>query len=56
MRAVRPDPEHHHFVAEGSGMAATKIYFKSEETRHTCLMALPDDTSLYARGDPPEHC
>ena len=38
------DPEHHPFVVEGSGMAAIKIY----------LMALPDDPSHYAKGDPPK--
>ena len=47
--------EHHPFVVEGSGMAATKIYFESEETRHAYLMALPDDPSLYAKGDPQKH-
>jgi hypothetical protein len=47
-----PDPEHHPFVVEGSGMAATKIYFESEETRHAYLMALPDDPSIYAKGGP----
>jgi len=49
-----PDPEHHPFVVEGSGMAAMKIYFESEETRHTYLMALPDDPSRYAKGGPPK--
>jgi len=48
------DPEHHPFVVEGSGMAATKIYFESEETRQAYLMAMPDDPSLYAKGGPPK--
>ena len=35
------DLEHHPFVVEGSGVAALKIYFESEETRRSYLMAQP---------------
>jgi len=45
-----PDPKHHPFVVEDNGMIATKIFFESEEARHACLMALPDDPSRYAKG------
>ncbi len=31
------DLEHHPFIVEGSGVAATKIYFESEETRRQYL-------------------
>lgn len=41
------DLEHHPFVVEGSGVAALKIYFESEDTRRAYLMAQPDDPSLY---------
>ncbi len=41
------DLEHHPFVVEGGGVAALKIYFESEDTRRTYLMAQPDDPSLY---------
>lgn len=47
------DPEHHPFVVEGSGMAATKIYFESEATRRACLLAQPDDPSIYIDNDIP---
>ena len=48
------DLEHHPFVVEGSGVAALKIYFESEDTRRTYLMAQPDDPSLY-KDDPYNH-
>lgn len=49
------DLEHHPFVVEGSGVAAMKIYFESEETKRTYLMAQPDDPGLFGDDETPFH-
>ena len=41
------DLEHHPFIVEGDGIAAMKIYFESEDTKHAYLMAHGDDTGLF---------
>ncbi len=45
------DLEHHPFVVEGSGVAAMKIYFESEDTKRAYLMAQPHDTGLFRDDD-----
>jgi len=49
------DLEHHPFVVEGSGVAAMKIYFESEDTKRAYMMAQPDDPSLFMDNDRPFH-
>jgi hypothetical protein len=46
------DLEHHPFVVEGSGVAAMKIYFESEDTRRAYLMAMPDEPGMFP-DEPP---
>jgi hypothetical protein len=41
------DLQRHPFVVEGEGIAAMKIYFESEDTKQTYLMAQADDTDLF---------
>ncbi len=41
------DLEHHPFIVEGDGIAAMKIYFESEDTKHAYLMAQADETALF---------
>lgn len=45
------DLEHHPFVVEGSGVAAMKIYFESEDSKRAYLMAQPDDPGLFRDDD-----
>lgn len=48
------DLEHHPFIVEGSGMAATKIYFESEDTKRAYLIHA-SDTGLFKDDDKPFH-
>ena len=45
------DLEHHPFVIEGSGMAAVKIYFESEDTKRAYVLEHPDDPTLFSDND-----
>jgi hypothetical protein len=47
------DLERHPFVVEGSGVAATKIYFESEDTKRAYLRAQPDDPGLFRNDNIP---
>jgi len=47
--------KHHPFVVEGSGIAAMKIYFESEDTKRAYLMAQPDNPGLFRDDDTPFH-
>jgi len=49
------DLEHHPFVVEGSGVAAMKIYFESEDTKRTYMLAQPDDPGLFSDDDSAFH-
>lgn len=45
------DLEHHPYVIEGSGMAALKIYFESEENKQVYLSAQPETPGYFPDVD-----